>query len=440
MSFDRAVGISGMAAVVVVLLALTPGSVASPHATDWSAHTDSTPLASAGLKIQYTIGLGKVPSGGAVDMRNGNVFVSNENSNSVTIVNATTHAHTSVSVGGAPDNLIYDPSNGNVYVPNENSSSVSILDGATGKLTTTVHLGTGAGPVLAFPDPANGNVLVFNNFSLTSSTNAWIIVNSTNVVKKLSLGLGVAGETAYSPVSKDLYVPNFANSSIKVISPSASVKSLALAGPPEMVSYDPASKLILYLLPPTASKPPAVGVITSSNAIGPPMPIPTYVGYYVGSPGVYDSFNRNVYYLSYNYSTSTPYIFAVTSPGMFAGATPLATGTTYFGLAIDPANRDIDVSAISSPSVEVLSNGTKVIKTLTTSQPILNFVYDPTTMQMFGAGDHNLTTKSVLYAIGAGNALSSITVGEDAVAFAYDPVDTFVYVANIGSDNLDIVS
>lgn len=435
----RAPSIAGVGALMILFLLVAPASVAGSPRVPIEVHEGAVPHPLAAPKILYKIPLGKIPSGGAVDTLNGNVFVSNEGSNDVTVINATTHGHSTISVGKAPDNLVYDPSNGDVYVPNQNSSSVSIINGASNKVTATVKLGTGTKPVLASVDPANGDVLVFNNLSLSSATNAWLIVNSTHAVKKLSLGLGIVPTVAYSPKSRDLYVPNPSLGVVQAISPSGTVKSIAVPGSPETVIYWSVGSVVLFLVAPNATRPGGVDFITSSNAVGPVSPFPIIAGSWVGFPGTYDPYNHQVYFVSYNFTTNTSYAVWVSPPGIFAGLVSLGTGL-FFELAVDPANSDLDVGSYTAHVVDVLNKSSMVVKTLKPAQSIIYFVYDPTAKEMFGAGFVNATTKSILYAISSGNSLSSVTVGDEAIAFAYDPVDTYVYVANIGSDSLDIVN
>lgn len=435
----RAACIGGCAALIVVLLAATPTSASAIGSSPMGGHGSVAPRSLAAPKILYTIPLGKIPSGGAVDTVNGNVFVSNDGSNDVTIVNATTHTHSTLPVGKAPDNLVYDPSNGDVYVPNQASATVSIIDGASGKVTATVKLGAGAHPFLAAVDPANGNVLVFNNSSYSSPTNAWFIMNSTHAVKKLSLGLGISPAVAYNPKSKDLYVPNPSLGLIQAIAPSGAIKSITVPGSPATVVYDPAGSTVLFVLLPNATRTSEFGFIASNNAVGGSPPLPSVYGDWVDAPPAYDSTTHAVYFIFANYSANTSYAIEINSLSTFVGKVTLGKGL-FYAMAFDSANSELDVAGFSAHVIDVLSkNTTTVAKTLKTSQPILTFVFDPIAKVMFGAGYVNATTKSVLYEISSGNALSSVTVGREAIAFAYDPVDTYVYVANIGSDSLDIV-
>ncbi len=439
MSIGWAVRIVVPALLVVGLLTIAPASAAAVGSGP-ATHADRpAALPIAAPKILYKVPLGKEPSGGAVALPGGNVFVSNFESGDVTIINATTHGHSSVGVGKGPDNLVFDPNNGNVYAPNENSASVSILSGASGKLVATVKLSKGAEPFVAYVDSDNGNVLVFNNSS-GGSVQAWLIFNSTNAVKKLSLGSGIEPIAAYNPKSKDLYVPNPSLGVVDAIAPSGSIKSLSVPGSPQSVVYDPSGSVVIFVLLPNATRASEFGFITSKNAVGVSPPLPSSLGDWVDAPAAYDPTTHALYFITANYSSRTSYLVEINAVAAFLGAVTLGTGL-FFGLAFDPANSDLDVGGYSSPVVDVINkNTTAVAKTLTTSQLVLFFVYDPSAKAMFGAGATNASTKSLLYEISSGNALSSVKVGAEAVAFAYDPVDTYVYVANIGSDSLDIVS
>jgi len=81
-----------------------------------------------------------------------------------------------ISVGSNPGGIAYDSSNGNVYVTNFNSNSVSVINGATNKVIGRIAVGSNPWGVAY--DPSNGHVYVANSNSTVS-----VISTSPQVIK-----------------------------------------------------------------------------------------------------------------------------------------------------------------------------------------------------------------------------------------------------------------
>jgi len=124
------------------------------------------------------ISVGSNPGGIAYDSSNGCVYVTNFNSNSVSVINgATNTVIASIYVGSNPLGIAYDSSNGYVYVTNLWSNSVSVINGATNKVIGRIAVGSNQWGVAY--DPSNGYVYVANSNSSTVS----IISTSPKVIK-----------------------------------------------------------------------------------------------------------------------------------------------------------------------------------------------------------------------------------------------------------------
>lgn len=95
----------------------------------------------------------------AIASENGKGFVSDGQSNAVTVFDLKTmKTITDVSTGQKPDAIIYDPGTGRVFAFNGGSNSATAIDAATNKVVGTVDLG--GGPEFA---AADGKGYVFNN-------------------------------------------------------------------------------------------------------------------------------------------------------------------------------------------------------------------------------------------------------------------------------------
>lgn len=442
MHVHRLALISGGAVLIVLLLGVSGASatMVGSHGAGRLMDSVAFPAKASSLKIDAKITLGKDPSAGAYDSSTGDVYITNSGTNNVTVINSKTFKTSGIAVGKNPADIVYDPYNGNLYVTNLNSSSVSVIDGKTNKVSATVSLGSGSHPDFAYFDPANGNVLVVSNLSLTKATTAWIIANTTNKVTTLTLGLGLYSLATYSPATKDFYVPNYYTSTISVISSAGALSTLTLPSGPVSLAYDPSSGFVIVTLFPSGTTPSSVIGITKSNTLTAPTPLPSSAGDFVGSSGLYDSYNNHLYFDSYNYTTNLSYDVPVTPTATLAGPLISLGKGVFYDSFLDPANKDVYVGALDTDRIVVLDNASAITKNLTTKQPVPFLVYDPALKDMFGAGFGGQKTASILYAITSTNAVSSITVGEQAVAYFYDPTDKDVWVVCITSDTIDVVS
>src|SRR5439155_760787 len=121
--------------------------------------------------------------------------------------------------------------NGNIYVSNDGSSSVSVISGTTNSVIATVPVGTSPLGVAY----GNGNIYVSNYDSSSVS----VISSTTNsVIATVPVGTNPLG-VAYG--IGNVYVANYGSSSVSVISSTTnSVSSTISVGPnPSWIAFDP---------------------------------------------------------------------------------------------------------------------------------------------------------------------------------------------------------
>jgi YVTN family beta-propeller protein len=240
-SLARAAAFAVLGTVVVagfasnILLADSPVRSTGPDAFTRSANT---PASLPVLGLAGRMSVGRLPSYMAEDLANGWMYVANEGSGTVTVLDGT-HVVANVSVGAGASGLAYDPQSEFVYVADSGSDQVSILVGTTlvdtvevgrspcapvydsadgwvyvpntGSASVTIFNGTtivatapvGSDPIDATYDPANGTVYVTNqmsNFENILSGNATIDLVPTNLIEPFT--------TVYDPENGWLYVTN----------------------------------------------------------------------------------------------------------------------------------------------------------------------------------------------------------------------------------------
>ena len=109
------------------------------------------------ITVNLPNGAGLEPYAMAYNASNGYVYVTNNNTNDVSVVNGT-QLVARVPAGTGPLDVIYNSSNGRIYVANEDSDNVSVINGTNKELDIAV----GNRPVNLAYNPQNGYVYVMN--------------------------------------------------------------------------------------------------------------------------------------------------------------------------------------------------------------------------------------------------------------------------------------
>ena len=117
-----------------------------------------------------------------------------------------------VPVGTLPVAVAVNPVTNKIYVANQNTANVTVIDGAT-NATTTVPAGTTAAPgVLAVAvNPVTNKIYVANKGS-----NVTVIDGATNATQTVDAGL-LPSAVAVNPVTNKIYVVNGGSPSVTVI-------------------------------------------------------------------------------------------------------------------------------------------------------------------------------------------------------------------------------
>ena len=162
--------------------------------------------------VADTIAVGSFPYGVAVNPFNDRIYVTNRGSNTVTVIDGPTNAKLSeISVGNSPVGIAVNPSSNWIYVTNINSGTVSVIDGITNKVTDTITVGKA--PYGTAINPLTNKVYVSNIQSGTVS----VIDGKTNKVSAtITVGKSPVGVSA-NPVTNKIYVTNIQSSTVSVI-------------------------------------------------------------------------------------------------------------------------------------------------------------------------------------------------------------------------------
>ena len=303
------------------------------------------------LGVTATIPVGKAPANLAYDSAKGEIFVTNGQDNTTSVISDNTNTVVAtIPVGGYPYGVAYDPAKGEVFVVNLWDNNVMVISDATNTLLATIPVGQS--PYNIAYDSAKGELFVTNSYNGTVS----VISDSSNTVVA-TIPVGVEPfSIAYDSGKGEIFVVNFEtdskNYSLSVISDSTNevVATVPLPGSPSFVVYDSAKGEIF---------------------------VPTGVG---GGSGV---------------STAVTVISDRTN-AVVATISDLNDEVQVEGLAYDPSRGEIFVVLHQNNKVEAISDSTnKVVEIITVGNSPWTATYD--------AG------KSAIYVTnGVGNSVSVI--------------------------------
>ncbi len=188
----------------------------------------STPDSGSGIVV-VTVPVGSGPYGVGYNSRNGYVYVANEGSTTVTVINGTTIVAT-VPVGSEPGGVAYDSGNGYVYVANSAwfSNSVSVISGST--VVATIPVGTNPWDVAYHS--GNGYVYVAN-----AGSNNVSVIDGTAVVATVPVESGPIS-VGYNSGNGYIYVANQGSNNVSVIDGTAVVATVPVGTSPEGVGYN----------------------------------------------------------------------------------------------------------------------------------------------------------------------------------------------------------
>lgn len=263
---------SGGRAGVSVTVGQFPQAIAYDSATGnlYVTNADSgtvSVVTPASMRLVATLSVGGFPTGIAYDSVGHRILVALAGANALVVISDTNGSELStVRVGGFPVGVVYDASRNLVFVANYDSDSVTVVSGLTFQVLSTISLPLGSAPAMPAFDPVNGEVFVPDRFTGNVSI---VSDNSLEVVKNLSVGDNpFAG--AYDPVTDLVYISDPVGNSLSVISPATNtlVSRLPVGGLPFGVTCNPQngtvyvadsmSDTITYFVPviqPTKSSP-----------------------------------------------------------------------------------------------------------------------------------------------------------------------------------------
>jgi YVTN family beta-propeller protein len=198
------------------------------------------------LGVTATIPVGRAPMGVAYDSAKGEIFVTNGQDNTISIISDSTNAVVAtIPVGAYPYGVAYDSAKGEIFVVNLHGNSVSVISDSSNAIVATIPVGQS--PYNIAYDSAKGELYVTNSYDGTVSV---ISDNTNTVIATIPVGtepFGIACDSGKGEIFVANQETDSRNYSLSVISDNtnAVVATIPLPGGPLFVVYDSAKGEIL---------------------------------------------------------------------------------------------------------------------------------------------------------------------------------------------------
>jgi YVTN family beta-propeller protein len=396
--------------------------------------------------LPTTVAVGSNPSAIATDAATHKTYVANAGSSSVTIVDDITSATTTVAVGNSPGSIGINALTNKIYVANSADGTVTSIDGASG---TTSAIAVGNHPIAIGVD-AETNKIYVANFNDNSVT---VIDGGTGSTSTIAVGNGPE-TVAVNPVTNMIYVANSGGNTVSAINGSSgAVTSVAVGNGPDSIAIDPVTNQIFVgngsgnsltiisgasLTTTTVSvgqDPTAVGVNTLTNQIYVVNANDGTITNVDGTSGASSVVTVGISPRALVVDPITNRIFVVNegsnSLSIVDGATyhtaNVATDVEPFHIAVNVSTGMVYVANQESSDVTAINPQTYATSTVQTGAVAHGLVVNPFTNKIYVIDN----SSNVTVIDGATNATTTFNAGgADSNSIAIDPVRNVLYVGN----------
>jgi YVTN family beta-propeller protein len=189
--------------------------------------------------ISETIGVGTTPYNSVINYINDKIYVANNFSNNVSVIDRNTNMITAtISAGNKPVDLAVDPINNTVWVTNGNSNDVTLIDSNLDIVTATISVGSRPLGIKYI----DGYIYVANMLSNDIS----IIDTSTNTISSTISSISTPRDFAVDTDLNKLWVAGVGPDYVAIIDLDTNTLSgsVSVGANPQSLVYDPDNKYV----------------------------------------------------------------------------------------------------------------------------------------------------------------------------------------------------
>ena len=188
-----------------------------------------------------TITVGNFPYAVATNPFTNRVYVTNRGSDTVSIIDGSTNSKLhNVTVGHSPVGIAVNPTANWIYVTNINSGTVSVIDGITNKITNNIAVNKA--PYSIAVNPLTNKIYVTN---IGSNTVSVIDGKDNKIVSNVTAGENPVG-VAVNTLTDIVYVTNYASDTVSVIDGKDNkiIKNITVGKTPVGIAVNPLTNKI----------------------------------------------------------------------------------------------------------------------------------------------------------------------------------------------------
>jgi YVTN family beta-propeller protein len=326
-----------------------------------------------------TIATGSQPAALAINPRTNKIYVANQNSNNVTVIDEATYSTSTISVGAYPTAVAVNPVTNKIYVANQTSNTVTVIDGSS---NSTAVIATGRSPQALAVNSVTNQIFVADYRDNTVTA----INGSNNLTFPIPVGNYPSAVVVNSSTNK-VYVTNLNSNTVTVINcTTGSTATVAVGSYPNAVAINPLTNKI-----------------------------------YVAN-GTYDV----------RYGTVT------VIDGSTNSTTAVPAGQYPNAVAVDLATNKIYVANAGDGTVTVIDGASNSTATISVGSSPGMVTVDPFTDKIYVTNDSWYGGVTMIE--GGTGSTTTVAVGRNPYALAADPASNRIYAANLQSNTVSVIA
>lgn len=328
-----------------------------------------------------TVVAGSYPVAVAVNTTTNKIFVVNQRSNNLTVIDGATYHTDTVATGSAPDSIAVNPATNKIYVANGNSDNVTVVNGTT---YATMQVSVGVYPVAVAANAVTNKIFVANEYS----NNVTVIDGATNQTTTIAVSSSPVA-LAINATTNRIYVADNGSNNVAVI--------------------DGASGSVTNV---------AVGIYPRAIAV--------------------DQITNKIYVANYGSNPNNSSLSVI--DGETLSATTLAVGTYPSAVAVNQVAGTVYVANNGSNSVTMIDEATLTPTTVTVGSSPVAIDVDPVTNKTYIT---NFIAQGTLTMIdGNTGSTDDVLLGEYGIypdAVVVNPTTNSIFAADAGGNSVSIV-